>query len=301
MTDAETVARTHRNIRRYVLPGERVVLSARSHWGKLAEPVLTTAAGFLLLAFVVVPAAGAVAGESADWLWWLFAVLLVRLGWKVLDWRNEWFVATDKRMLLLYGLVTHKVAMMPLVKITDMRYSRSVVGRVLGYGEFLLESAGQDQAMRRINWVARPDATYRELCATIFTPSAFPTAPGTRLPVPGMLPGYGYGSTPAAPVHGPVPSPVPVPGSGHGERRDPVHGVAWPPVPAPVPAPYRPDHDAHHDRQRDAPREPAYRPGDTQPIRIPPRPADQGWDVSGDRATFVPVEDQEARDRAYDD
>ncbi|NKY39164.1 hypothetical protein HGA02_06320 [Cellulomonas septica] len=49
-------------------------------------------------------------------------------------------------------------------------------------------------------------------------------------------------------------------------------------------------------------REPAYRPGDTQPIRIPPAARDErGWDVSGDRATFVPVEDAEARDRLYDD
>ncbi|AEE47190.1 PH domain-containing protein [Cellulomonas fimi] len=271
MTTPEAVAREHRNIRRYVLPGERVVLSARSHWGKLAEPVLTTFAGFLLLAFVVVPAAGAVAGDAADHLWWLFAVLLVRLGWKVLDWRNEWFVATDKRMLLLYGLVTHKVAMMPLVKITDMRYSRSIPGRILGYGEFLLESAGQDQAMRRINWVARPDATYRELCATIFTPATLPTAPGTRLPVPGMLPGYG--APVAAPVHGPVPPPVAAP------------ATPWPPVPGGT-----------------TERPPAYRPGDTQPIRIPPVRADErGWDVSGDRARFVSVEDQEAHDRLYDD
>jgi hypothetical protein len=62
--------------------------------------------------------------------------------------------------------------MMPLVKVTDMRFSRSIVGRLLGYGEFRLESAGQDQALGRIPWVADPDATYRELCAIIFTPQA---------------------------------------------------------------------------------------------------------------------------------
>lgn len=293
MTTPDAIVRSHRNIRRYVLPGERVVFTARSHWGKLAEPVLTTFGGFLLLAFLVVPGAGMVVGEDADWLWLLFLVLLGRLGWKVLDWRNEWFVATDKRMLLLYGLVTHKVAMMPLVKITDMRYSRSLVGRVLGYGEFLLESAGQDQAMRRISWVAHPDATYRELCATIFTPGS-PAMTNGR-PVPGVVPGVGWpgaapgagwpGAVPAGgawPVQGPVPSPVAAP------------APAWQHVPggATVPgsAPSGPV------------REPAYRPGDTQPIRIPPAARDdRGWDVSGDRATFVPVEDTEARDRLYDD
>lgn len=294
MTTPEAIVRSHRNIRRYVLPGERVVFTARSHWGKLAEPVLTTFGGFLLLAFLVVPGAGVVVGESADWLWLLFLVLLGRLGWKVLDWRNEWFVATDKRMLLLYGLVTHKVAMMPLVKITDMRYSRSLVGRVLGYGEFLLESAGQDQAMRRINWVARPDATYRELCATIFTPGS-PAAGAYGRTTPGLVPGAGWpGAAPAAgwpgavptggawPVQGPVPAPVPAP------------APAWQHVPGGATVPGSPPPGPE--------REPAYRPGDTQPIRIPPAARDdRGWDVSGDRATFVPVEDTEARDRLYDD
>ncbi|MEK8225289.1 PH domain-containing protein [Oerskovia sp. M15] len=156
-----------RHLRRYILPGERVVLATRAHWGKLAEPVGTTFASFLLVAWLVV-ASGPTLGDGALMLWWVWLAVALRLLWKVLDWRNEWFVATDKRMLLMFGLVTHKVAMMPLGKVTDMSYSRSIVGRVLGYGQFILESAGQDQAMSRINWVAKPDATYRQLCDTIF-------------------------------------------------------------------------------------------------------------------------------------
>ncbi|MHA7132450.1 PH domain-containing protein [Oerskovia turbata] len=160
-----------RHLRRYILPGERVVLATRAHWGKLAEPVATTVASFVAVALLVNAIAAAV-GEGALLLWWAWLLVPLRLAWKVLDWRNEWFVATDKRMLLMFGLVTHKVAMMPLGKVTDMSYSRSVMGRVLGYGQFILESAGQDQAMSRINWVSNPDATYRTLCDTIFIPGA---------------------------------------------------------------------------------------------------------------------------------
>ena len=158
-----------RHLRRYILPGERVVLATRAHWGKLAEPVATTFAAFLLAAWLVSVLAPAV-GEGSLLLWWAWVLVALRLLWKVLDWRNEWFVATDKRMLLMFGLVTHKVAMMPLGKVTDMSYSRSILGRILGYGQFILESAGQDQAMSRINWVANPDVTYRRLCDTIFIP-----------------------------------------------------------------------------------------------------------------------------------
>jgi hypothetical protein len=58
--------------------------------------------------------------------------------------------------------------MMPLVKVTDMSYNRSPLGRLLGYGTFVMESAGQDQALRRVEWVPQPDQTYRAICAEIF-------------------------------------------------------------------------------------------------------------------------------------
>ena len=174
---ATRIVMSHRLLRRYVLPGERVVLATRRHWAKLLEPVGTAIVVFAVcggLTALLQPALG----EGVLVVWWLWLVALARLGWFVLVWRVEWFVATDKRMLLLTGLITHQIGMMPLMKVTDMRYSRSVLGQVLGYGQFLLESAGQDQALRQINWVARPDATYRDLCALIFTPVSPPASDG---------------------------------------------------------------------------------------------------------------------------
>lgn len=188
--EATRIVRSHRLLRRYVLPDERVLLAARRHWAKLSEPALTTAAVVVGCGWLTAALAPQL-GDRALVVWWLAAAASVRFAWFLLLWRVEWFVATDKRMLLLTGLVTHQVGMMPLVKVTDMRYSRSVLGQLLGYGQFLLESAGQDQALRQIGWVARPDETYRDLCALIFTPNG----PGTR----------------PAPEPAPEPAPVPTP------------------------------------------------------------------------------------------
>ncbi|WP_291814185.1 PH domain-containing protein [Cellulomonas sp.] len=174
---ATRIVMSHRLLRRYVLPGERVVLATRRHWAKLLEPALVASGVFAVcgwLTYVLQPAVG----DGALVVWWLWLAALARFGWYLLLWRVEWFVATDKRMLLLTGLITHQVGMMPLMKVTDMRYSRSVLGQMLGYGQFLLESAGQDQALRQIGWVARPDATYRDLCALIFTPATEPPSDG---------------------------------------------------------------------------------------------------------------------------
>jgi len=150
-----------------LLPGERLVTAVRAHWAKLAEPVATTTLGFVAAVWVdsnVTKSTQAVGTV----FWWIFFALLLRLLWCLLDWSHNWFVATDKRLLLRYGLISHKVAMMPLLKVTDMSYVRSIPGQFLGYGKFVLESAGQDQALREVKWVPNPDQTYRDICAEIF-------------------------------------------------------------------------------------------------------------------------------------
>jgi uncharacterized membrane protein YdbT with pleckstrin-like domain len=59
-------------------------------------------------------------------------------------------VVTSQRMVLTSGLLTRKVAMTPLSKVTDMSFQRSFLERRLRYGEFIIESAGQDRALRNI-------------------------------------------------------------------------------------------------------------------------------------------------------
>lgn len=170
MTSAPTAVRISRRILdRYLLDEEKPVVATRQHWAKLAEPF-----GTALLALIVAGAIDAsLTPDTASlgtvvWIGWL--LVAARAIWRLAEWRNEWFVATDKRLLMTYGLLTHKVAMMPLRKVTDMNYGRSIVGRLLGYGQFVLESAGQDQAMREIRWVPAPDDKYRRIVATIFGP-----------------------------------------------------------------------------------------------------------------------------------
>jgi hypothetical protein len=157
----------HGVLGRYLLDGERILTAVHQHWAKVAEPVASVAAGLVLVLALDFWLPGRLS-VVADVLWWAWFVLVGRALWKVLEWRHDWFVATDKRLILTYGLITQKVAMMPLAKVTDMSYNRSPIGRLLGYGTFVMESAGQDQALHSVRWVADPDRTYRAICAEIF-------------------------------------------------------------------------------------------------------------------------------------
>lgn len=158
---------SRRILDRYLLDDEIPVVATRRHWARLVEPVFTAFVSLLIVAAISTQVREA--GGEVSWLLWaLWFAVLGRAVWHFMEWHNEWFVATDRRMLMVYGLVTNKVAMMPLAKVTDMNYGRSLMGRMLGYGQFVLESAGQEQAMREIKWVPDPDEKYRRICSTIF-------------------------------------------------------------------------------------------------------------------------------------
>ncbi|HEY2174188.1 MAG TPA: PH domain-containing protein [Mycobacteriales bacterium] len=151
---------------KYLLPTERRVVEVRRHPAMLFWPLVQTAiviAVALVLSYLV--RHNSLVQEIVGGL----AILaLLRLAYLFGDWWVERFVVTDQRVLLSSGLLTRRVAMMPLRKVTDMTYERSVLGRLLGYGEFIMESAGQDQALSRVPYLPRPDSLYLEVSQLLF-------------------------------------------------------------------------------------------------------------------------------------
>lgn len=167
MDELRRSERGERAFARYVVGRERLVFTTRRHPATVVEPLLTSVAAFVVVMWLVWEL-DPVLGDGVLVLFLVWLVALGRFVYRAAEWWFSWFGATDRRLLLTTGLVTHKVAMMPLEKVTDMSYTRSALGQVLGYGRFVLESAGQEQALRTINFIPHPDATYRLLCATIF-------------------------------------------------------------------------------------------------------------------------------------
>jgi membrane protein YdbS with pleckstrin-like domain len=226
----------HGHLRRYVLANERVVVATRRHWAKLLGPIAITVGAFLLIAFLL-QAVPESAAEEAAWVWIVWLLVAAWLVWKVLEWYHVWFVATDKRLLLLYGLVVHKVAMMPLIKVTDMGYTRTPLGQMLGYGRFVMESAGQDQALHQIDFVPNPDDTYRKLCATIFLP--IPGSGAVAHRPPALMPARRTGPDgEPLPTTQPIQLTPPAPASGGQPTGSPPD---WPPTGAggtAIPKPY---------------------------------------------------------------
>jgi uncharacterized membrane protein YdbT with pleckstrin-like domain len=154
-------------VNKYLLPHEQQVITVRRHPAVLIGPIALTVAGLIVAAVLT----DTIFRHNSTLMlvaWVAWGVLLVRLLWKIGCWAVDYFVVTSQRMILTSGLVTRKVAMMPLVKVTDMSFQRSFLGRLLGYGEFILESAGQDQALRTVDHIPYPEQLYIEVCGLIF-------------------------------------------------------------------------------------------------------------------------------------
>ncbi len=234
--------RIDRELERYLVADELVIVAIRKHWFHLFRE-LCAVVGATVLAFWVdlnVPLTpGGELLHNLSWLvWWISVGWLV---WEVLNWRRDWFVATDKRFLLFFGFIRRKVAMMPLLKVTDMTYDRSLLGRIVGFGTFILESAGQQQAMSKIDHVPHADQHYKAICTQLFGPGSqirlqsaggFPSGGSFRPPPddwggppggggdPGLDP-YAGGPAPAAPAPPAAPVPVPATEGTEGTRAEP--------------------------------------------------------------------------------
>ncbi len=197
-----------RELQDRLAPQERVLSQERLHvivLGRQIAAVLGTA--FLALYIEVNTSATSAGRNAVNLCWTVFLAALVWLGWGVLNWWRDWFVVTDKRLLMLYGVVNRRVATMPMRKVTDMTYERSPLGRLLGYGTFILESAGQDQALRRVDYVRESDEHYDRICSVLFSGSvqAMSSADDDDGWDGGGGPGYGDGGGGGSPVPPPPP------------------------------------------------------------------------------------------------
>lgn len=156
-------------VSKYLLPREVQVATVRQHPAVLIGPSALTVGGLLVAGVLSATYAHGLINEI---MWIAWGLLFLWLAWKAVNWSVNYFVVTSERLLLATGFLTRKVNMMPLTKVTDMSFQRTFPGRLLGYGEFIVESAGQDQALRRVRFIPYPEQLYLLICGMLFPSSA---------------------------------------------------------------------------------------------------------------------------------
>ncbi len=132
--------------------GEVVVDEVLHHWFSYLRPVAELGLAVVLLL------ASAVIHIDVAGIVMLFAVAIGLHAWYgILRERRDRFVITNMRVFRLHGVLSTHLATMPLHRILDIRVDKPVLGRLLGFGHFVFESAAQEQGLRDIRYVGRPD------------------------------------------------------------------------------------------------------------------------------------------------
>jgi hypothetical protein len=186
--------------KRYLAPGETEVLSARLHPIAAVLPFLRVVGLILLVRALGTAEApvmiGALLLVLAAWLTTTFhqvdlltAVALVVAGYlaaivygmadtvaglgllaalvvaviELVDFFRTKIFLTDRRLFRVSGLFTSVVATMPLRSLTDLRFDQTLPGKILNYGHFAVESAGQRQALSELRFVAHPGHFYKQV------------------------------------------------------------------------------------------------------------------------------------------
>ncbi len=191
------------NVLDVLIPDEVVQYNERKHWASLIQPFLETVAililitmfagglpdgalgGFLFLlaaAIAVVMyrqkkwkklslyagAAGLVVGFVILGLETMAIALILAAAGRFIYRSGMWafyerLFITNRRVIASSGFLGAHIDAMPLTRITDIAFKRTVPGEIFDYGTLRIETAGQDQALGVLNFLNQPDVFYNIL------------------------------------------------------------------------------------------------------------------------------------------
>ena len=147
---------------RLLAPDERVQLVSREHGVVLARPFLV-GSGLVAAAAGTAYAAAATAApgllrEGAGAVAAMVAVAAIaRLAAAVVRWQASTLIVTDRRVMLVRGALSPRVASVRLDTIEDVEIRCSPTGRLLHYGGLVVSAGGRRGALLGLRRLPDPD------------------------------------------------------------------------------------------------------------------------------------------------
>jgi uncharacterized membrane protein YdbT with pleckstrin-like domain len=146
---------------RLLTEDEEVLHQFRPHWR-----VLLPALGWAMLFAALVGFTFAFAASDEPYGYWALGIAVVL--WlllsikRLLGWWFTNYVLTTERIIVRSGMVARQGTEIPLENINNVLFTQKVLERLLGYGDILVESAGQTGQSRLMD-VPDPEAFQSEI------------------------------------------------------------------------------------------------------------------------------------------
>lgn len=161
---------------RFLAGSEVVVHTCRQHPVVLAKAVLIWL-GAVVLSLAMAARAGDRGRAFAEIAGLVFLLATLYLAGCIGEWWFAHFVVTNKRVIKVEGIVNRKIGTIPLGKITDTAYRRTWLGRILGYGDMVLDTPGQDKYLPVLDKLSKPDRVYQTIMSIAMGGGAPPASP----------------------------------------------------------------------------------------------------------------------------
>jgi uncharacterized membrane protein YdbT with pleckstrin-like domain len=130
-------------------PNETVALDLHPHWWYFAEPAAALAASIVAGGLVL----GLLdAGNTRKYLAWAaLALVVVCALWllkRYFGWLTTNFVITSDRIIFREGVLAKQGIEIPLERVNNVNFGQSAFERIIGAGDLLIESGGEDGQQR---------------------------------------------------------------------------------------------------------------------------------------------------------
>lgn len=141
--------------RRLLTEGESVVREFRPHWRLLVIPVF-----WALVGAAVVYVTWAYAPDNPAFDWAITALVVIAafrlVFYPLVSWWFTSYVLTNERLIRRSGILSRAGLEIPLEKINDLRFTQTVLERILRSGDVLIESAGE-QGLSQFRDIPQPE------------------------------------------------------------------------------------------------------------------------------------------------
>ena len=135
---------------KHLARGEQVDLELRTHIKQIFFPLL------IGVVTIVAALAGSIWFSNEGWSGWLtlalwIVALLVLCGFvlvPVLRWLTTIYVITNRRLITRRGIVTKSGRDIPLYRINDVSYEKSLLDRMFGCGTLIISDASEQSGVR---------------------------------------------------------------------------------------------------------------------------------------------------------
>lgn len=139
--------------------GERILHGFRPHWKSLVIPAFWTV--LVIIGVALTPRLPSGLPRNLTYiiilLGWIMVAVVPTIRW----WFTQ-FVLTDERLILRKGVIARSGVEIPLEVINDVIFSQTIFERLLGFGDLIIESAGE-MGQSRFSNIPRPDEFQSEL------------------------------------------------------------------------------------------------------------------------------------------